>query len=281
MRQASIMKATKLELYMNLLLGLIVLILAKRLDAILLYAQASSAFIGGAIAYSNLRFIRKNQSLTDKEKRLINGRKEYFFNISLSIVLVYFGIVFFREGLHLGHETHLDHISLLIISLVSFIKYYVGSMTIKEANELESTSLRIIGLITRNEAFMGMVNVISLSGILTKTNASKISIIIMSLIMILTGLRTISYHKKVLIGLGLDEQTKKRIYTLFEQSPYIDHIDDLVLNDYGYKNKILTLNTYVNDDLNIKLFCQALDEIKAQIQAVYDIEVITNMIILK
>ncbi|MCT4634248.1 MAG: cation transporter [Firmicutes bacterium] len=277
-REQSIKKAAQLEFYVDFILGILVLAIAIWIHSTLLYAQAISGFIGASIAFINAWYVNKNQHEVTKEKRLINGRKEYFFNIALSVVLIYFGLAFFREGLRMGHEHPENHMILMIIAVISIIKFYLGSLTIKEGKNLEATNLKIIGLITRNESFIGLVNVITLSGVFSHLPLfSKLAIIVMAEVMILTGLRTISYYKKVLIGVDLDQDQEKEIYSMLKSIPFVEKVNELIVHDYGYYNKLATVNASVSEKITIEELDNNLKNVKNQIYDKFGIELILNI----
>lgn len=277
-REESIKRAAQIEFYVDFILGIFVLGVAYSIHSTLLYAQAISSFLGATIAFVNAWYVSKNQHEMTKEKRLINGRKEYFFNIALSIVLIYFGLSFFREGLHLGHEHPKNQTILIIIAIISFAKFYLGSLTIKEGKHLEATNLKIIGLITRNESFIGLVNVVTLSGLLSHLPLfSKIAVIVMADVMILTGIRTILYYKNVLIGVDLDEDQEKEIYNLLTSVNHIDKINELIVHDYGYYNKLATANAFITENMTIEEINTSLESIKEQIHKEHGIELILNL----
>lgn len=278
-REQSIKKAAQLEFYVDLFLGLCVLVIAFSIHSTLLYAQAISSFIGATIAVVNAWYVSKNQHEMTKEKRLINGRKEYFFNIALSILLIYFGLAFFREGLRMGHEHPENHTILIIIAIISLTKFYLGSFTIKEGKHLEATNLKIIGLITRNESFIGLVNVVTLSGLFSHLPLfSKIAIIVMADVMILTGIRTIFYYKKILIGVDLDENQEKEIYKMLKSVPHVEKVNELIVHDYGYYNKLATVNASITENITIKELNTNLKDIKNKIYKDYGIELILNIV---
>lgn len=278
-REQSIKKAVQLEFYVDLFLGLCVLVIAFSIHSTLLYAQAISSFIGATIAFVNAWYVSKNQHEVTKEKRLVNGRKEYFFNIALSILLIYFGLAFFREGLRMGHEHPENHTILIIIAIISLTKFYLGSLTIKEGKHLEATNLKIIGLITRNESFIGLVNVVTLSGLFSHLPLfSKLSIIVMADVMILTGIRTIFYYKKILIGVDLDENQEKEIYKMLKSVPHVEKVNELIVHDYGYYNKLATVNASIEENITIKELNTNLKDIKSKIYKDYGIELILNII---
>jgi divalent metal cation (Fe/Co/Zn/Cd) transporter len=278
-REQSIKKAAQLEFYVDLFLGLCVLVIAFSIHSTLLYAQAISSFIGATIAFVNAWYVSKNQHEMTKEKRLVNGRKEYFFNIALSILLIYFGLAFFREGLRMGHEHPENHTILIIIAIISLTKFYLGSLTIKEGKNLEATNLKIIGLITRNESFIGLVNVVTLSGLFSHLPLfSKLAIIVMADVMILTGIRTIFYYKKILIGVDLDKDQEKEIYKMLKSIPHVEKVNELIVHDYGYYNKLATVNASITENITIKELNTNLKDIKNKIYKDYGIELILNIV---
>lgn len=240
-RDKKIIKVSILGIIVNLALvgfkmaiGLIVNSIAIVLDAVNNLTDALSSII-------TIIGTKLSSKKPDKKHPFGHGRIEYFSSIIIVAIILIAGFAFAKESIEkIIHPVLADYsfVSLIIIMVAIFVKFFFGKYLKKKAKELNSGNLlasgtdsisdSIISLSTFIAAIISIVWKISLEGYLG---------VIISVVIIKSAIGILKETIDEMIGTRADG---------------VFGVYDLILHNYGMKKIIATAHIQVKDDMNAR-----------------------------
>lgn len=274
-RNKKIIKISILGIIVNIILvifkmivGLVANSIAIILDAINNLSDAMSSII--TIIGTKLSEKRPN-----KKHPFGYGRIEYFSSIIIAIIVLVAGLTSFKESLNkILNPSVADYsiISLIIIIVAVFVKFFFGRYVKKAGEELNSGSLiasgtdaisdSVLSFSTFIAAIISFIWHISLEGYLG---------IIISVIIIKSAIEILKDTIDDMIGVRSDSSLTRKIKKTINSYDEVIGVYDLTIHNYGPNKIIATAHIELNDDLNVRDVHRLTRRIEIEIYTKYGI----------
>lgn len=192
----------------------------------------------------------------DKEHPYGHGRAEYFASIIISIIILGAGLTALNEScskIISGATANYDIISLIIIFVGIFVKFFFGNYVKNEGKKLNSSSLVASGIdaigdsVIASSTFVGAI----ISYIWHISLEGYIGVIISAMI-IKTAIGILKETVDQMIGVRADSNLTKKLRKLINTYDDVLGVYDLTLHNYGPNNIIGTVHIEVKDDMKAK-----------------------------
>ena len=231
------------------IIGLVVNSIAIILDAVNNLSDAASSLI--TIVGAKLSNKRPN-----KKHPYGYGRIEYFSSIIIAIIVLFAGITSLKESIGKIINPELAEysgISLVIIIVAVFVKFFFGKYVKGQGEKLNSGSLiasgtdaisdSVLSLSTFVAAIISMIWHISLEGYLG---------VIISLIILKSAYEILKDTINDMIGIRADKELTKRIKKEVGSFKEVKGVYDLSIHNYGPNKIIGSAHIQVDDNLNVR-----------------------------
>ena len=255
-RNKKIIKVSILGIVVNIFLvifksiiGLITNSIAIILDAVNNLSDALSSII--TIIGTKLSLKKPN-----KKHPFGYGRIEYFSSIIIAIIVLFAGITSFKESYEkIKTPSVADYsiVSLIIILVAVFVKYFFGRYVKKEGEKLNSGSLiasgtdaisdSVLSLSTFVAAIISLVWHISLEGYLG---------IIISIIIIKSSIEILKDTIDEILGTRPDIEITRDLKKTICSFKEVLGVYDLTIHNYGPSKIIATAHIQLDDNLNVR-----------------------------
>ena len=190
----------------------------------------------------------------DKKHPYGHGRIEYFTSVIIATIVLFAGITAIRESfikIINPAETDYSIISLTIIAVAVFVKFFLGKYVKKIGKDVNSQSLVASG----QDAFMdsilsfttlvaGIINYIwklSLEGYLG---------VIISIFIIKSAVEMLKEATNSILGERADSELSKKVKETVMTFEEVQGVYDLNLHNYGPSSTIASLHIQVRNDMN-------------------------------
>ena len=192
----------------------------------------------------------------DKEHPYGHGRAEYFASIIISIIILGAGLTALNEScskIISGTTANYDIISLILIFVGIFVKFFFGNYVKNEGKKLNSSSLVASGIdaigdsVIASSTFVGAI----ISYIWHISLEGYIGVIISAMI-IKTAIGILKETVDQMIGVRADSNLTKKLRKLINSYDNVLGVYDLTLHNYGPNNIIGTVHIEVKDDMKAK-----------------------------
>lgn len=250
-RDKKIIKISVLGIIVNAILvgfkmtiGLIVNSIAIILDAVNNLSDALSSII-------TIIGTKLSSKKPDKKHPYGYGRIEYLTSIIIAIIVLFAGITSFRESFDkIINPTNADYsiISLLIVLVAVFVKFFFGRFVKKQGEELNSGSLiasgtdaisdSILSFSTFLAALISFIWHISLEGYLG---------VVISIIILKSAIEILKDTINDMIGVRADSEVTSKLRKKILSYENVLGVYDLTLHNYGPNNIIATAHIELDD----------------------------------
>ena len=213
----------------------------------------------------------------DKKHPYGHGRIEYFTSIIIAIIVLFAGVTAIRESILKiinPAETDYSIISLVIIAVAVFVKFFLGRYVKKVGKNVKSQSLVASG----QDAFMDAVLSFStlVAGILSYVWHFSIEGylgVVISIFIIKSAIEMIKESANSMLGERADSELSNKIKQRVLKFGEVQGVYDLNLHNYGPSKTIASFHIQVRNDMNAGEIHILTREIAYQIYAEFGITV--------
>lgn len=243
------------------ILGIVVNILLVIFKAIIGFLANSIAIILDAV--NNLTDVLSSiitiigtklaNKLPDKNHPYGHGRIEYLTSVIIAAIILYAGIIAFRESfLKIIHPTTATYsfLSILIIAVAVLAKILLGTYVKKIGKKVNSNSLvasgedavmdSILSFSTLVAALISIIWHVSLEGYLG---------LIISLVIIKTAIGLLKESANLILGTRADSDLSKKLKERIVKFKEVQGAYDLNLHNYGPAKTVASVNIQVRNDM--------------------------------
>lgn len=246
------------------IIGIIANILLSIFKALIGYLSSSIAIILDAVnnltdALSSIITIIGTKlagRAPDKEHPFGHGRIEYISALSISILILYAGITSITEGIKKILHPELPNyskITIIILIVATITKIILGLHFKKIGKKVKSESLVNSGTDALMDSIISASTLIAaITYIVFKISLEAYLALIISLIIIKSGISMIKITLSQILGETPDKKITKAIINTVEEIPNIYGAYDLILNNYGPETYIGSIHIEVEEDMTAK-----------------------------
>lgn len=257
-------KSRKIEIIKTSIIGIITNILLSGFKAIIGILSSSIAIIVDAInnltdALSSIITIigaKLAGKKPDKEHPFGHGRMEYISALTISIIITYAGFTTLIEGIKkiiIPKLPNYNKYTTIILIIATIVKIVLGIYFKKIGKKVKSESLINSGVDALIDAIISTSTLFaSIIYIVFKINLEAYIAIIISLIIIKSGISMFKITLSKTLGESPDKKIIKAIKNTVEDTPNVYGAYDLTLNNYGPDIYIGSIHIEIEEDMSAK-----------------------------
>ena len=255
-RDKKIIKVSILGILVNLVLvafkaiiGIIVNSIAIILDAVNNLSDALSSII--TIIGTKLSAKRP-----DKKHPYGYGRIEYFSSVIIAVIVLLAGLTSLKESVEkIIHPTVADYsiISLVIIIVAVFVKFFFGRYVKKQGESLNSGSLIASGTDAVSDSVLSLSTFIAaIISIVWKISLEGYLGVIISIIILKSAIEILKDTINDMIGIRADSEITKKLKEKILSYKEVLGVYDVTLHNYGPNKIIATAHIQLEDNTTAK-----------------------------
>ncbi|MDE5630706.1 MAG: cation diffusion facilitator family transporter, partial [Bacilli bacterium] len=239
-------------------IGNIFLLIIKAIAAILTNSQAMMSdalnstgdIISSFMTYVGNKIASKGP---DEDHNLGHGKAEYIFSMLISLTMIILSIKMLYSSIKslFTSYSYTFSIYLIIVCIITIItKLFLFIYTNSIAKKYDNLLIRANSYDHRNDCLLTTLNLIAaILGQFGITYVDGLVGIILSLWIIITGMRIFKESYDVLMDKGLDKQTKDKIDEIVKKYPEITKTNHFNSTPVGYQYQI-SLTIFVDGNLS-------------------------------
>ena len=192
----------------------------------------------------------------DKEHPYGHGRIEYFASAIISIIVLIAGITSLKESFFkIINPVEADYsvISLIIIIVAVFTKFFLGKYVKKQGKQLNSGSLIASGTDAISDAIISFSTfVTAIISIIWKISLEGHLGVIISIVILKSAYDILKDTINDMIGVRADSELTAKLREKINSYNGVQGVYDLILHNYGPNSIIATAHIQVNDEITAK-----------------------------
>jgi len=189
----------------------------------------------------------------DKKHPYGHGRIEYLVSLIIGIIILAAGAMAIYESIKALIEkpvVEYSVISLVVISLAVGVKVFVGLYYLKVGKSVNSEPLKASG---KDALFDVLLSLATVVGIITSLvwhiNIEGYIGIVIGLFIVRTSIEVLHDGVSLIIGERASQEEIDKIKHLVSESPQVNGVYDLIINNYGAGKAIASVHIEVDDHL--------------------------------
>ena len=219
--------------------------------------------------------MKLSAKLPDKQHPFGYGRIEYMSSVIIAVIVLLAGITSFKESVGKLIEPSLadySPISLLIIIVAVFVKYFFGRYVRKKGEEFDSGSLVASGTDAISDAFLSLSTFVgAVISYFWKISLEGPLGIIISIMIIKTAIEILKDTVDDMIGVRADSELTRQIRKEINDHDEVKGVYDMTLHNYGPNKIIATAHIQLDDEMNAQEIHRLTRRIETEIYAKHGI----------
>ena len=253
-RDNRIIRYNALGIAMNIILSTFKMIIGSIYNAHALIMDGVNGFSDATSFLLSILSSILNKKGGSKELPMGYGRLEYLFSLTTTILVMYVGIrsIISAVGAILDpHEAPDYSISIIIVTVVSlFLKLGYGILCRQKGKELGSIAMIMNGTDSLCDS---LISVAILAAIviykMTNVDIEHYLCIIISLMIIFTGVKMLHECTNKILGARVDPDFKKQITNMIIQEEEVLNVSNLVIHNYGENVNVGSVDIEVDPEM--------------------------------
>ena len=190
----------------------------------------------------------------DKEHPYGHGRIEYFTSVIIAVIVLFAGITAIKESVEKiinPGETDYSLITLFIVGVAVFVKFFLGKYVKKVGYEVNSQSLVASGQDAFMDSILSFTTLIAgITNYLFKWNLEGYLGVIISIFIIKSAIEMLKEAANSMLGQRADSELSQKIKQTVLDFEEVQGVFDLNLHNYGPSNTVASLHIQVRNDMN-------------------------------
>ncbi len=192
----------------------------------------------------------------DKKHPYGYGRIEYFTSVIIAGIVLFAGITAFKESflkILNPESTNYSYLSLIIILVFVFVKFFFGKYVKNVGNKVNSGSLVASGSDAYMDSILSFATLIgAILNFAFKINIEGYLGIIISIFIIKSSLEILKETINSLLGERADKDLAKKIKKEVMSFKEVEGVYDLNIHNYGVEKIIASLHIQVSDSMTAR-----------------------------
>lgn len=274
-RDKKIIKISILGIIVNILLAgfkAVVGLIANSIAIILDAVNNLSDVLSSVITIVGAKLSSKKP---DKEHPFGHGRIEYFSSVIIAMIVFLAGATSLKESIQKVINPELAEysaISLIIIIVAVFVKFFFGKYVKKQGEVLNSGSLIASGTDSLSDSVLSLSTFIAaVISIIWGVSLEGYLGVIISIIIIKSAYEILKDTINDMIGIRADSETTRKLREKILSYEGVLGVYDLILHNYGPNKIIATAHIQVKDETNAREIHRLTRRISVDIYSEYGI----------
>lgn len=210
-----------------------------------------------------------------------HGRFEYISSLIISFLIMLVGFELLKgsaEKIFSPEPIVMKPVLMVILALSVSIKLWMWAYNRKMGKMIDSKVLKAAASDSLNDVISTSAVIISsLAGYFLKLNIDGYIGCIVSVLIIIVGLRLAVDTVNVLLGSAPSPEMVSQIENLLSQSPHVIGIHDLIIHDYGPGRLFASVHAEVSDRDNITVIHEEIDALEQAAMREIGVELVIHM----
>ncbi len=206
------------------------------------------------------------------------GRIEYLTGLVIGVIILITGVELITNSIKLAfnpREMDVSYMIIIIVGVTAVAKFLLGIFTIRQGRKTESSGLEALGLDSRNDSFLSILTIVSiLIYILTGISVDAYAGMLISLLIIKTGLDTLKDTVGDLLGRAGSAELAKKIYKEIRETEGIIYAVDMKLHNYGPEAWTGSVNVEIDHETTVGEAYQFIHALQLRIMHEYDVTMV-------
>ena len=236
-REGEISAASILNIAVNVFIALAKIIAGALASSIAIVSEGvnnASDALTSVLALAGTKLASRHP---DKKHPFGYGRIEYLTGLVIAVLILVTGIEMLISAVKLilhPEPLAISVISLVIVAVSAFVKFFLGLFTIKTGRKTGSSALEAVGLEGRNDAYISVVTIASaLVFLVFHLSLDAYVGVFTSLIIIRAGAEVLLDTLSELLGRAGDKELADTLYREIRAADGILNAADMMLHNYG------------------------------------------------
>ncbi|MDO4616020.1 MAG: cation diffusion facilitator family transporter [Lachnospiraceae bacterium] len=265
----------------NLFLFLLKLSAGLVMGSLAVIADGFNNLSDAASSIISLIGVKMAQKPADKEHPFGHGRLEYIAAMIVAFIVVEVGLTLFRSSvgkIRNPEELKFSWIPFVFLVVSVFIKLWMGFYNRRLGKRIDSKVMLAVsadsfGDVAATSATIAAILISAFSGI----NIDGIAGLLVSLLVMWSGIGIIRETAAPLIGEGNDPELERSIKELVEQHDGIVGSHDLIVHNYGPGRSMASIHAEVPREVDIEESHAVIDHIERQAKSDLDVNLVIHM----
>lgn len=254
-RSIKITKVSIIGIITNIILAIVKIVLGTMTGSVAIISDAINNITDSSSSIITIIGTKLSEKAPDKEHPFGHGRTEYLTSLVIGTIILITGFQMFISSVEsLGKKAEYNYsLTVIIIMILSIVsKIFLGIYTENKGKKLGSEALVGSGKDAKNDAFVTTFTLISaLFYIFTKISIDAIASAFIALFVIKAGYDLLKETIKKILGEKADADIAEAIYKIVENNPIVLGSHDLILNNYGPKTLIGSINLDIDHEKTV------------------------------
>ena len=269
----------------NLILAAIKILAGILSGSVAIIADAFNNMSDSGTSIITLISFKLSSKPADKEHPYGHARLEYIASMIVSFIILLVGAELLIDsgktllGLNEIKNTEISNITIIILSVSILLKLRLGLFYRNIGGKIDSTVIKAAATDSFSDSFSTVAVLVS-SVIIKYTNwyiVDAIVGIIVSVLIVIAGLKLLNETKDILLGEGPVDDTVSAIEKIISEFPDIIGIHDLMVHNYGPNKFVASLHAEVDGKKDIYYLHDMIDNAERRINEELDISCTIHM----
>ena len=241
-RSIKITKVSIIGIITNIILAIVKIVLGTMTGSVAIISDAINNITDSSSSIITIIGTKLSEKAPDKEHPFGHGRTEYLTSLVIGTIILITGFQMFISSVEsLGKKAEYNYsLTVIIIMILSIVsKIFLGIYTENKGKKLGSEALTTFALIS------------ALFYIFTKISIDAIASAFIALFVIKAGYDLLKETIKKILGEKADADIAEAIYKIVENNPIVLGSHDLILNNYGPKTLIGSINLDIDHEKTV------------------------------
>jgi len=251
-RNREIIRCSLIGIGMNLALSVSKIIAGSVTQSHAIIMDGFNSFLDMASSLISLLFATLSGRNENRNHPFGFGRLEYLGSMLVTMLVLYFGINTGIESvksiLHPHEPPSYSTVAILIMVISLIVKLIYGIIMKQRAKQLHSDALAISAVDSLGDALISAGILVAIVVImLTGLDIEHYICILISLMILRTGIRMIRSSLTKIIGTSTDPVLRKKLLDLIIQEEGVLNVSGIVLHNYGEENNVGSVDIEVDE----------------------------------
>ena len=255
-RQKRIIKASIFGIVMNIFLVIFKATVGLMVNSIAIVIDAVNNLTDVVSAIVTIVGTKLAGKKPDKRHPYGHGRIEYVASVIVSFIVLLAGVIALKESvekiLNPG-ETNYSLVSMIIIAVAVFVKYFFSKYAKKVGRELNSQSLIATGEDAYMDSLLSFSTLVAaIVNYMWNMKLEGYLGVIISFVIFKSAIDMLKETINIMIGERADKELTDKLKKKICSNKEVQGAYDLSIHNYGPSKSIATLNIQVRDDMTAK-----------------------------
>ena len=265
----------------NLVLFLIKIIIGTLMSSIAITSDAFNNLSDMGSSVMAIISAKMSNRRPDADHPFGHGRFEYISSLIISFLIMLVGFELLKgsaEKIFSPQPIIMKPVLIIILALSVLVKLWMFIYNNKMGKMIDSKVLKAAASDSLNDVIATSAVIISsIAGHHLGLNIDGYIGAVVSVLIMVVGLRLAVDTVNVLLGSAPDVETIEKLERLISKSPYVLGIHDLIVHDYGPGRQFASVHAEVSDRESVTTIHEEIDALEQEVMHKFGVELVIHM----